>query len=205
MRYSITLAVLVVFFAVRALADEPDAETRMYAQRLAVGVCGTCHGPHGNSQQPKFPILAGQNANYLAAQLKNFRSETRGDPDAISYMWGMAGPLSDESVTALAQYYSTQKVAPARPQTSAEIVRGRDIYEHGIESEGVPACMACHGPDAHGTGDFPRLAGQHAQYVLKQLSSFQSNMRNVAVMHGVAQSLRLSEMQAVAAYVESLP
>lgn len=205
MRNSITLAVLVGFFAVRALADEPDAATVTYAQRLAVGVCGTCHGPHGNSEQPKFPILAGQNPNYLAAQLKNFRSQTRGDPDAISYMWGMAGLLSDDSITALAQYYSTQKVAPAKARTSAEIVRGRDIYEHGIESEGVPACMACHGPNAHGTGDFPRLAGQHAQYVLKQLSSFQSNMRNVAVMHGVAQSLRLSEMEAVAAYVESLP
>lgn len=205
MRYSFTLAVLIGFFAVRAFADEPDGAARIYAQRLAVGVCGTCHGPHGNSEQPKFPILAGQNPNYLAAQLKNFRSETRGDPDAISYMWGMAGPLSDDSITALAQYYSSQKATPARARSSAEISHGRDIYEHGIESEGVPACMACHGPDAHGTADFPRLAGQHAQYVLKQLSSFQSNMRNVAVMHGVAQSLRVSEMEAVAAYLESLP
>jgi len=205
MRYSFTLAVLVGFFAVNALADEPDPEAQVYAQRLAVGVCGTCHGAHGNSEQPKFPILAAQNANYLAAQLKNFRSQTRGDPDAISYMWGMAGPLSDESITALAQYYSSQKAARARTASSAEISRGRDIYEHGVESEGVPACMACHGPDAHGMADFPRLAGQHAQYVLKQLGSFQSNMRNVAVMHGVARSLRLPEMEAVAAYVESLP
>jgi len=205
MRYSFTLAVLVGFFAVRALADEPDAATLVYAQRLAVGVCGTCHGPHGNSRQPKFPILAGQNPNYLAAQLKNFRSQSRGDPDAIGYMWGMAGPLSDESITALAQYYSSQKAAPARTERSAEISRGRDIYEHGVESEGVPACVACHAPDAHGMADFPRLAGQHAQYILKQLGSFQSNMRNVAVMHGVARSLRIPEMEAVAAYVESLP
>jgi cytochrome c553 len=205
MRYSFTLAFLIGFFAVRALADEPDAATQLYAQRLAVGVCGTCHGPRGNSEQPKFPILAGQNPNYLAAQLKSFRSQTRGDPDAISYMWGMAGPLSDESITALAQYYSSQKATRARTERSAEISRGRDIYEHGVESEGVPACTACHGPDAHGTADFPRLAGQHAQYVLKQLGSFQSNMRNVAVMHGVARSLRLPEMEAVAAYVESLP
>ena len=205
MRYSFTLAFLIGFFAVRALADEPDAATQLYAQRLAVGVCGTCHGPRGNSEQPKFPILAGQNPNYLAAQLKSFRNQTRGDPDAISYMWGMAGPLSDESITALAQYYSSQKATRARMERRAEISRGRDIYEHGVESEGVPACTACHGPDAHGTADFPRLAGQHAQYVLKQLGSFQSNMRNVAVMHGVARSLRLPEMEAVAVYVESLP
>src|SRR5690242_19711528 len=78
-----------------ALADEPDPATQAYAQRLAVAVCGTCHGPRGNSTQPKFPRLAGQNANYLAAQLKNFRAQTRGDSDAIGYMWGMAGELND--------------------------------------------------------------------------------------------------------------
>ena len=191
-------------FALRAVAEEVDPQARAYAQRLAVGVCGTCHGPHGNSDQPKFPRLAGQNASYLAAQLKNFRAQTRGDPDAISYMWGMAGPLSDETIGALAQYYSIQHAKSRKAASSAEIARGRDIYEHGVQSEGVPACAACHGPDAHGLAEYPRLAGQHAQYVLKQLGSFQSNMRNVAVMHGVAQSLRVAEMQDVAAYVESL-
>ena len=199
-----SLAACLGLFPLGASADEPDPATQAYAHRLAVGVCGTCHGPRGNSVQPKFPRLAGQNPNYLAAQLKNFRSQTRGDPDAISYMWGMASPLSDDSITALAQYYSSQKADATRRSDSEEISRGRAIYEQGIQSEGVPACAACHGPDAHGVGDFPRLAGQHAQYVLKQLSSFQSNMRNVAVMHGVAQSLRLTEMRAVAAYVETM-
>jgi cytochrome c553 len=200
----VMLAVFLGLFALCAAADEPDATTQAYAHRLAVGVCGTCHGPRGNSVQPKFPRLAGQNPNYLAAQLKSFRGQTRGDPDAISYMWGMAGLLSDDSIAALAQYYSSQRVDSEKVADSAEISRGREIYEHGVQAEGVPACAACHGPDAHGVGDFPRLAGQHAQYVLKQLSSFQSNMRNVAVMHGVAQSLRVTEMRAVAAYVESL-
>jgi cytochrome c553 len=185
-------------------ADEPDPAAQAYAHRLAVGVCGTCHGPRGNSVQPKFPRLAGQNPNYLTAQLKNFRGQSRGDPDAISYMWGMAGPLTDETVDALAKYYSAQQAVSEKVADSAEVARGREIYANGVASEGVPACAACHGPDGHGIADFPRLAGQHSQYVLKQLSSFQSNMRNVAVMHGVAQSLRLQEMQAVAAYVESL-
>jgi cytochrome c553 len=186
-------------------APAPDAATQLYAEQLAIGVCGSCHGPHGNSVQPKFPRLAAQNVNYLTAQLKNFRGQARGDPDAIGYMWGMASALSDETIEALAKYYSSQSAQPRRPRDSAEIARGRDIYARGIESEGVPACAACHGPDGHGVGDFPRLAGQHAQYVLKQLGSFQSNMRNVAVMHGVAQNLRLPEMQAVAAYLESQP
>lgn len=188
-------------------AAEPtdDPATTAYARRLAIAICGTCHGPQGNSEQPKFPRLAAQNAGYLTAQLKNFRDQTRGDPDAISYMWGMAGELTDDTIAVLAKYYSTQTAhSPSRAQ-SPEISKGREIYEKGIESEGVPACAACHGPDAHGLGDYPRLAGQHTQYILKQLGSFQSNMRNVAVMHGVAQNLRVSEMTAVATYLEAQP
>lgn len=191
--------------SVTATAEEPDTATQEYARNLAIGVCGTCHGPHGNSQQPKFPRLAGQKDTYLAAQLKAFRGQTRGDPDALGYMWGMASQLDDATIEGLAKYYSVQAAVPSSVRRSELAARGKEIYEHGIESEGVPACSACHGPDAHGTADFPRLAGQHAQYLLKQLGSFQTNMRNVAVMHGVAQNLRLPEMQAVAAYLESQP
>ena len=200
-----TLAGVLSTSSLAGAAEEADPATTAYAQRLAIAVCGTCHGPGGNSEQPKFPRLAGQNANYLVAQLKNFRGQTRGDPDAIGYMWGMASELTDETIDALAKYYSTQNVRSRSGGQSPEISRGREIYEHGVESEGVPACAACHGPDAHGMGDFPRLAGQHAQYIPKQLGSFQSNMRNVAVMHGVAQNLRVMEMSAVAAYLEAQP
>lgn len=188
-----------------AHADEVDAAAQLHAQKIAVTVCGTCHGPRGNSTQPKFPRLAGQNANYLIAQLKAFRSQTRGDPDALGYMWGMASELDDATIGALAAYYAAQKAEPSASGSSPEIARGREIFEHGIPGQGVPACSSCHGPDAHGLADFPRLAGQHAQYVLKQLASFQSNMRNVAIMHGVAQNLRLEEMTAVAAYLEVQP
>jgi cytochrome c553 len=188
-----------------ALADDPDPAIRAHAARLAIGVCGTCHGTHGISEQPKFPRLAGQNANYLAAQLKAFRAQTRGDPDAVGYMWGMAGALDDETIDALAQYYAAQTAGVAGHGNAAVTARGRQIYENGVEAAGVPACGACHGPDGHGMGDFPRLAGQHAQYVLKQLSSFSSNLRKVAVMHGVAQDLKTQEMEAVAAYLQTQP
>jgi cytochrome c553 len=184
-----------------ARADDVDAATHEHAVRIAVGTCGTCHGPTGVSEQPKYPRLAGQNANYLAAQLKAFRSQTRGDADAIGYMWGMSSTLEDSTIDALAQYYASQKAGPGKGGDAALVARGREIYEKGIEAVGVPACAACHGPDAHGMADFPRLAGQHEQYVMKQLNSFQTNMRNVAVMHGVAQGLKVEEMRAVAAYL----
>jgi cytochrome c553 len=183
-------------------ADEPDAATRAHAQKVAVTVCGTCHGADGNSTNPKYPRLAGQSGNYLAAQLKAFRSQSRGDPDAIGYMWGMAAELDDDTIQALAAYYAAQKAEPSASGASAAVSRGREIYAQGVAAQGVPACSTCHGPDAHGLQDFPRLAGQHAQYVLKQLASFQSNMRNVAIMHGVAQNLNLGDMDAVAAFLE---
>ena len=186
-------------------AQEIDAAARAYAESLAITVCGTCHGTRGSNTNPKFPLLAGQNANYLAAQLKAFHSQTRGDPDAIGYMWGMASELDDGTISALAAYYTMQKPEVSVAASPGTVARGRDIYEHGVPAQGVPACSTCHGADAHGMADFPRLAGQHSQYILKQLSSFQSNMRNVAVMHGVAQNLQLQEMQAVALYLQSQP
>src|SRR5579863_6056587 len=140
-----------------AIADEADASARAYAQKIAITVCGTCHGPDGNSTQPKFPRLAGQRASYLVTQLKGFRAQTRGDPDAIGYMWGMAAELDDPTIEALAAYYSAQKPAVSRSGDAPLVARGREIYEHGVPAQGVPACGTCHGADAHGQQDFPRL------------------------------------------------
>lgn len=208
MRLLLHIASALALLAAAGVATAADIDAtspQAQAQRLAVGVCGTCHGPKGNSEQPKFPRLAGQNPDYLAAQLRAFKAQTRGDPDAIGYMWGMAGNLDEAVINALGQYYAAQKAGVGRRGDAALITRGKDIYEHGIESAGVPPCQSCHGPAAEGGGNYPRLAGQHAQYVLKQLNSFQNNMRDVAIMHGVAQGLKLAEMRAVAAYVQAKP
>ena len=209
-RYTVRLARLLAiaslaFVLAPALPAQELSATPQTAEETAIGVCGTCHGPDGNSINPMFPRLAGQHAGYIVRQLKFFKDQSRGDPYAIAYMWGMASGLSDDTIDALAQYYAAQKAGPPKSHDAATIARGRDIFEHGIPSQGVPACAACHGPDALGNDAFPRLAGQHADYILKQLSSFQSNMRKIAVMHGVAQNLRTPEMTAVADYLESLP
>jgi cytochrome c553 len=185
-------------------ADEVSAEARLAAQHVAVMTCATCHGPQGRSIVPKFPALAGQHPKYLAAQMQAFKAQTRGDPDALGYMWGMAAPLSDEMIGALAAYYAAQAPRAGSAGDAGAIARGADIYANGVAAEGIPPCIACHGPGAVGTDEYPRLAGQHAQYLLKQLRSFQNNMRNVAVMHGVAQDLKASEMESVAAYLQSL-
>jgi cytochrome c553 len=203
--YIVGTLTLLAAAGVSAAADIDAASAQALAQRLAVGVCGTCHGPQGNSEQPKFPRLAGQNPQYISAQLRAFKAQTRGDPDAIGYMWGMAGNLDEAVINSLGAYYAAQKPGAGRRSDAALIARGKEIYEHGIETAAVPPCLSCHGPAAEGGGNYPRLAGQHAQYVLKQLNSFQNNMRDVAIMHGVAQGLKLAEMRAVAAYLQAQP
>jgi cytochrome c553 len=201
----LTLCTVATLWAAPILAaDDIDAVTRDAAQHVAVMTCANCHGPQGRSFAPKFPALAGQHAGYLAAQLKAFKAQTRGDPDALAYMWGMSAPLDDEMIDALAAYYSAQSPGRGAGGDATAIARGAEIYANGVAAEGIPACVACHGPGAVGTDAFPRLAGQHAQYLLKQLRSFQSNLRNVAVMHGVAQGLVPQDMDAVAAYLQSL-
>ncbi len=180
------------------------ASDALAAKRIAIGTCANCHGPHGQSISPKFPVLAGQHANYLAAQMHAFKDQKRGDPDALGYMWGMASNLDDATITALADYYSRQPRQAGARIAGAAIERGKELYSHGNAAEGIPACAACHGANAEGTDAFPRLAGQHVTYLIKQLNSFQSNLRDVAVMHGVAQGLKSEEMNEVAVYLQSL-
>ena len=185
-------------------ADEVSPETLRAARAVAVTSCATCHGPQGRSIAPKFPRLAGQSADYIAAQMKNFKAHTRGDADALAYMWGMAAPLEDDQIAGLAQYYSAQRPGPGEASDAGAMSRGRAVYAEGVAAGGVPACATCHGANAAGVGAFPRLAGQSAQYLLKQLNAFHTNTRDVAVMHGVTTGLSADNMKDVAAYLASL-
>ncbi len=202
---TIGLAMALVVLTGIAGADEPDRASQANAARLAVGVCGTCHGPRGVSRSPSVPRLAGQSAGYLSAQLRAFREHVRRDPDAISYMWGMASNLDDRTIDALAQYYAAQSAGPARPGDPALAARGKEIYEKGAEPAGTPSCATCHGFDGHGMADFPRLAGQHSEYLLTQLRSFQNNARAAEAMRLVAKDLSERDFAAIAAFLQSRP
>ena len=173
---------------------------------LARQVCSNCHGADGNSISPNFPRLAGQQEQYLVAQLTGFRNHHRSDPAGFEYMWGLSRHLRDEQIRGLAAYFSAQKPAAGEPGDSALAARGKDVFEHGVESKGIPACAGCHGARGEGNGTFPRLAGQHADYVVKQLVVFQRTDERPegAIMKTVAHSLTEDNMEAVAAYVEGL-
>lgn len=179
-------------------ADDPKIA------RLATQVCATCHGPNGNSISSAFPRLAGQNAPYTEAQLKAFKDRTRGDPYAQAYMWGMASQLDEDTIRRLAAYYAAQKPVPRRPGDVARMAQGKQIFENGLPDKGIPVCALCHGDNAHGTDAIPRLAGQHPEYLVKQLAAFKSLQRgNAPVMHAVTDKMTLEQMRAVAEYTAS--
>lgn len=175
-----------------------------HIQRIAIGTCGACHGVTGNSKNPMFPRLAGQKAWYIEQQLKQFRDHTRGDAYAVTYMWGMASQLSNATIVGLANYFAHQKTGAGAPHRAPVVAEGNQIYHRGIPTQGVPPCAACHGPNGLGNAHFPRVAGQHAEYIKKQLNAFRTNMRYVLIMHGICTTMHAKQDDAVADYLASL-
>jgi cytochrome c553 len=169
-----------------------------------IETCSACHGLNGRSVAPTFPNLAAQTAPYIELQLHAFKDQTRADPDAQAYMWGMASQLNDASISGLAAYFSKQSAAEGRSGNATLIAKGKQIFVEGVPGRQIPACSSCHGAQAQGNGPFPRLAGQHAPYLLKQLLVIQSVLRTAPVMHGVIKDLTRDQMQAVVAYLESV-
>ncbi len=142
---------------------------------LAQQVCSNCHGVDGQSASPNFPNLASQTEPYLVEQLTSFRKHSRSDPAGFEYMWGLSRGLTDDQIKGLAAYYAAKPGAPAPYRTGkAELVdRGKALYAGGMPEKNIPPCVTCHGPAAAGNQQFPRLAGQHADYLVKQLKVFQ--------------------------------
>jgi cytochrome c553 len=177
------------------------------AQVLAQQVCSNCHGLNGSAVSPNFPNLAAQTAPYVVAQLNGFRGHSRQDPAGFEYMWGISHRLTDAQVAGLAAYYAAQtpSVQPLEGEPK-RIAAGQGVFQNGIASAAVPACASCHGAQGQGNATFPRLAGQHADYVVKQLGVFQRTDQRPegAVMKVVAHGLTREDMRNVAAYVQSL-
>ena len=183
----------------------PMTDAQKAALHKTIETCGTCHGVNGRSIAPTFPNLAAQTAPYIELQLHAFKDQSRADPDAQAYMWGMASQLSDATISGSCRLF--RRTARAL----------RYLRQHGAHSTGkeIVSRKACRrgrflpvrpvtAPKAQGMATFPRLAGQHAPYLLKQLLVIQGVLRTAPVMHGVVKDLTKDQMQAVVAYLESL-
>ncbi len=195
---------LLVYAGVAASAAEPAAQGKpdiAHGRQIASTVCVACHGADGNSVVPANPVLAGQGADYIAAQLAAFKSGARPNP----IMQGMAAGLSPEDMRDVAAWFASQKQTPRVAHDEALALRGQKIWRGGIADERVPACAGCHGATGKGVpSQFPRLAGQFPGLTLAWLKAFASGTRPNPVMQMVAAHLSEADMKAVAEYAAGL-
>jgi cytochrome c553 len=178
-------------------------------QQIATQVCAACHAADGNSEAAANPKIAGQIPGYLHKQLANFKPQggkkaERDNP----IMAGMVANLSEAEMRNLAAFYSAQKLKPAAAKSKELAALGQKLYRGGIAASGVPACAGCHGPTGAGMpAQYPRIAGQFAEYVEAQLKAFRAGTRANdpnGMMRGVAVRMNDREIQAVAEYVAGL-
>ena len=192
--------------ALTMLLSQPAAaagDAAAGAQKAAT--CGACHGMDGNSSNPQWPSIAGQNAAYLVGTLQAFKAGTRSDV----LMGAQAAALSEQDMADLAAHFAAQK--PARRTADPALVEaGEALYRGGNKETQVSACIACHGPAGRGIDPaaYPALAGQHAMYTAKQLNDYQSGKRtsdgDAQIMRNITARLSQDEIKAVAAYIQGL-
>lgn len=166
-------------------------------------VCSACHGPDGNSDNGDYPSLAGQVPGYIAQQLANFKLGIRSN----AIMGGLAQTLTDVDMADLDAWYSLQEPSVSViPDEQLETVKlGEQLYRAGYQPMGIPACMGCHGPAGSGIPpNFPRIAGQHAEYTERQLTAFKLEQRRSEIMNSIAFGLSPKQIRALALYLSVL-
>lgn len=188
-----------------AHAADPFTGGDAEAGQAKAAVCAACHGADGNSTNPEWPSLAGQNANYLYQQLVAFKEGARSD----AVMQGQVAALSDEDMRDLAAHFAGLDAAP-RAASEESVETARPLWRGGDLERGITACTACHGPTGSGNAGagYPRLAGQHAQYSAQQLRRYRDKERGIGVngdmMQTTAAQLTDEEIDALASYIQGL-
>jgi cytochrome c553 len=186
--------------AMVAMAFPVQAED---AKTIAATICSGCHGEDGNSTIPMFPRIAGQDETYIIKQLKEFRGGQR----KSDVMAPVVASLKSEDLAPLAAHFNGQKPKGQDARDAKLAEQGKGVYLDGNENSGLPACIGCHQPEAVGHGVYPRLAGQHPEYLLQQLKSFAANERTndaSRLMRVVAKRMTEDEMKAVTEYISGL-
>ncbi len=188
-------------------AQAADAPPPPFKADLAKGqaisaTCQACHTADGSRGTPANPILQGQHPEYLTKQLVEFKAGKR--KNAI--MQGFAATLSEDDMKHVAAFYASKKAPAGFAQNKATVELGEKIWRGGIVAKGIPACSGCHSPNGAGMpAQYPRIAGQHADYTALQLTNFASGARaNNAQMSAIAIKMSEAEMKAVADYAAGL-
>lgn len=178
--------------------------------------CAACHGADGNSLSPSFPKIAGLGEKYLYKQLLDIQSKTRD----IVEMTGQLDQMSDQDLKDLAAFYASkptqlsgavdQELMLNSGEKVSSLALGEQVYRAGNAETNVPACSGCHSPRGLGNAPaaYPRLSGQHADYIEKQLLAFQAGTRandgESRTMRSVAKNMSAAEIKAVASFIAGL-
>ena len=202
---SLLIAAALVAPALTAQAAEPAKVAKpdlAKGEATFTGVCAACHGADGNSGSPANPKLAQQHPDYIVKQLQEFKSGKR----ANAIMSGMVAALSEDDMKNIAAYVGSKKSQSNFAKDKDLVVLGERIYRGGIADRQVPACSGCHAPNGAGIpAQYPRLAGQHADYTAAQLTAFRDGVRkNSAQMTGVSAKMNDREIKAVSDYIAGL-
>ena len=203
-----TLALAAPLMSVNAAEEAAPAPAAAAKPDLVKGeasftaVCAACHGADGNSGVPANPKLAQQHPQYLVKQLQEFKSGKRNN----AIMKGFASTLSDEDMRNIAYWVTSKKAKPGFAKDKELVAMGERIYRGGIADRQIAACAGCHSPNGAGIpAQYPRLGGQHADYVAAQLTAFRDGARkNSPQMTQVAAKLNDREIKAVSDYVAGL-
>jgi len=195
--------------AAALFAAQAQAQDTAKAQTIANQVCAACHAGDGNSTAPANPKIAGQISEYLHKQLVDFKAQGGKKPARESpIMTGMVANLSDADMKGLAAFYAGQQLKPAAASDKSLVALGQKLWRGGNAANGVPACAGCHGPAGAGMpAQYPRVAGQYAEYIAAQLKAFRDGARANdpnGMMRGVTARMTEREMRAVAEYAAGL-
>jgi cytochrome c553 len=179
--------------------------------------CVACHGADGNSAVANFPKIAGQNAKYILKQFEDMTKTQAQGGREIPEMTAIMAKFSDQDKADLAAFFSSQAMTPAA--ADPELVElGEQLYRGGNLSKGMAACSGCHGPDGKGNkgAAYPALAGQHADYIAKQLKAFRQgadqpgeagsrvNDGDAKTMRSIAEKMSDLEIDALASFISGL-
>jgi len=173
-----------------------------HAESPAIRNCTWCHSGSAQGYTPA-PRLAGQRPQYIEKQLMNFSAHTRDNPFSKLYMWGAAANLSPRAARNLAVYFSTIPPKAANDGDRELAATGRAIYQEGIPDSNIVACVACHGPNAQGAGEIPRLGGLAYTYLQRRLEQWGQGYHAAAgpPMPQIARKLSPKHIAALASYL----
>jgi cytochrome c553 len=217
-RFSVKAAAAVFALAAgmsQAFAEDAAVKGSADAGAAKAAVCTACHGVNGNSSNPEWPTLAGQNAAYTREQLAMFKARKRNNP----VMQPIVDPLTEQDFADLAEYFANQTPAGLEADPSYWKA-GEALYKAGDAARQIPACTACHGPAAQGNpgSGYPALRAQHSVYTVKQLQDYLTQnryrdpadsskvnaTRNSAMMSTIAARLSPEDIRNLASYLQGL-